>query len=650
MHTQVTPMNRLLLPLAALVVLLAGPNVASASTTIWAVGDGAAAGPTDDQVGQMIGAQAFDYFFYLGDVYETGSAADFANYYDPVYGGYKAKTRPTPGNHEWGARATGYDAYWGPAYSSPHYYSFDSGGWHIISLNSEESSAVGSAQRAWLEADIAEHPGTCTLAFWHKPRYAVASRTPSGSPLGGDSSTAGLWDPLEGSASVALTAHLHNYQRLDPIDGITSIMVGTGGKGAQHHTFTQPPPASNPDSAYLNDTDFGALKLVLDHRRADFSFVDLAGTVKDSGRVACELPPVATTNGAGDVDSDSATVAASVNPEGPETSYRFEYGPTDAYGSSTPNLGAGSGGGERAVSARLNGLVDETTYYYRVVASNRHGTTYGTPQTLRTMPLDTTLDAAPATPSNDPSPRFGFSSTEPAAAFECSIDQGSDSFAPCSGPGSSHVPAAPLADGAYVFRVRAVDQAGNRDRTPATHDFTVDTQAPAVAVLSGPTGAAADPAPRFEFTSEPGAFVQCSIDREAPNFGPCSGPPASHGPASSLPDGPYSFRVRASDAVGNTALATRTFIVDTKAPETTIGGDRRRRGAKRKVTIGFFSSEPAGRFECSVDRKRFKACTSPRPYRASAVGPGGHTLLVRAIDAAGNVDSSPAKSRFKLKR
>ncbi len=97
-------------------------------------------------------------------------------------------------------------------------------------------------------------------------------------------------------------------------------------------------------------------------------------------------------------------------------------------------------------------------------------------------------------------------------------------------------------------------------------------------------------------------------------------------------------------------MATRSFIVDTMAPETTIDADRPRRKAKRKVKISFSSSEPGGRFECSVDRKPYKACSSPQVHRTRRLGSGKHTIQVRAIDTAGNVDSSPAKSRFKLAR
>lgn len=632
--------------LAALALSLAGPGAALASTTIWAVGDGAAAGDTDDRVGQMIGAQSFDDFLYLGDVYDTGTAADFATKYESAYGDYKAKTRPTPGNHEWGNRLTGYDPYWGPAYSSPHYYSFDSGSWHVISLNSEEPSGMGSAQRNWLQADIAQHPGTCTLAFWHRPRYAATSRTTEGFQLGNTPSTSGLWDSLEQHASIVLAGHSHNYQRLMPIDEITTFVVGTGGEGDEHHTFVDPAPADSPEAAYLNDTDFGALELTLAHRQADFRFVDLAGTTRDSGTITCELPPTATAGEVGKIDSDAATVSGSVNPEGAATTYHFEYGTTTQYGASTPSASA-SVGGTQAVSADLSGLADDTAYYYRLVASNRHGTTYGLPRTLRTATLETAIGAVSAALGNDPSPMFGYSSSQPDASFECSIDTGIANFAPCSGAEGGHRPASPLVDGSYAFRVRAVDAAGNRDETPATYDFTVDTKAPAVAIDRGPTAATSDTTPSFGFSSEAGASLECSLDAEAPSFGPCSGPDSSHRAASALGDGSYSFRVRATDAANNSAVTTRSFSVDTGVPQTTITDRPPRKGEKRRAAVGFASSESGGWFECSLDKRSFVACTSPTVQRVKR---GRHIFRVRAIDAAGNVDSSPAKAKFRLSR
>ena len=63
---------------------------------------------------------------------------------------------------------------------------------------------------------------------------------------------------------------------------------------------------------------------------------------------------------------------------------------------------------------------------------------------------------------------------KPAATFQCSVDTGTPSWGPCSGPGGSHTPASDLADGTYTFRVRG-SIGSNTDPTPATRDFTVST-------------------------------------------------------------------------------------------------------------------------------------------------------------------------------
>ena len=209
----------------------------------------------------------------------------------------------------------------------------------------------------------------------------------------------------------------------------------------------------------------------------------------------------------------------------------------------------------------LTGLADGTHTFY-VRARDATGRVDPTPAS-RTFVVDTqappvTIDSAPSAPTSDPRPAFAFSSLDDAAAFTCSIDTGTEAFGPCSGPGADQA-ATDLADGAYTFRVTATDAAGNS--TTATRDFTVDTQAPQVWVDSGPTGRIDDARPTFGFSStDDSARFACSIDTGTPSFGPCAGD-ASDRPSADLADGSYTFRVRATDAAGNAATATREFEV-----------------------------------------------------------------------------------------
>ena len=119
----------------------------------------------------------------LGDIqYDSASLAELRAVYDPTWGRVKSITRPVLGNHEsWQRRRLlrllqrrGRPN--GPA--GPRgkgYYSYDVGGWHLIALNSNcvaVACTAGSAQEQWLRADLAAHPTSCTLAYWHHPRFS----------------------------------------------------------------------------------------------------------------------------------------------------------------------------------------------------------------------------------------------------------------------------------------------------------------------------------------------------------------------------------------------------------------------------------------------------------------------------------------------
>ena len=67
----------------------------------------------------------------------------------------------------------------------------------------------------------------------------------------------------------------------------------------------------------------------------------------------------------------------------------------------------------------------------------------------------------------------------------------------------------------------------------------------------------------------------------------------------------------------------------------------------RRLTFKFASDESASTFECRIDAKAFRSCASAKTVRVSL---GRHKFRVRAIDAAGNIDSTPASDRFRVVR
>ena len=213
----------------------------------------------------------------------------------------KSITYPVPGNHEYHTEggmdcdptgnALGYFNYFGAAAGDPAkgYYSFDVGAWHMIALNSncaKVSCATSSAQATWLRQDLAANPHTCTLAFWHHPRFTSGINAP------GSTLVKPLYQALyDYNADVVLVGHDHDYERfalqdpegaLDPVRGIRQFVVGTGGKS--FHNFG----AIQPGSEARNNDTFGVLRLVLSPTSYEWRFIPEAGkTYTDTGSTPC---------------------------------------------------------------------------------------------------------------------------------------------------------------------------------------------------------------------------------------------------------------------------------------------------------------------------------------------------------------------------
>lgn len=107
-----------------------------------------------------------------------------------------------------------------------------------------------------------------------------------------------------------------------------------------------------------------------------------------------EFGPVISEEFVTDVTATSATFHGQVNPMGNDTTYRFEYGPSTSYGSSTPEGNAGSGLVGQPVQANTQDLQASSPYHYRLVGSNSVGTTYGPDQTLTTQSVGSELRLA----------------------------------------------------------------------------------------------------------------------------------------------------------------------------------------------------------------------------------------------------------------
>jgi parallel beta-helix repeat protein len=149
----------------------------------------------------------------------------------------------------------------------------------------------------------------------------------------------------------------------------------------------------------------------------------------------------------------------------------------------------------------------------------------------------------------------------------------------------------------------------------------------------------------FQFaSSETPSTFECKLDTGAWEI--CTSPRNYTG----LSDGSHTFSVRAIDAANNTDLtpASRTWTVDTVAPDTTITAGPAD-GSTTNINSPSFdlnSSEPGSTLECKLDAGAWQPCTSPKNY--TGLTNGEHTFSVRATDAVGNLDPSPASRTWTI--
>lgn len=94
--------------------------------------------------------------------------------------------------------------------------------------------------------------------------------------------------------------------------------------------------------------------------------------------------PTVRTDRATNITDTSATLTATVNPNGNQTGFDFQYGLTSAYGQASPSRPVGSGTKSIPVTAKIIGLTPGTLYHYHVAALNRAGAASGADRTFTT--------------------------------------------------------------------------------------------------------------------------------------------------------------------------------------------------------------------------------------------------------------------------
>lgn len=244
--------------------------------------------PGAAQTGRLLDRIAGTVFTAGDHAYPNGTRGQFAACYDPAWGRHKARTRPTPGNHDYRVPgAASYFDYFGTRAGERGrgWYAYDLGGWRVYALNSNVAEGIGSEQEAWLRADLAAHPTRCALAYWHHARF-------SSGPHGTSTRTAAHYQALyDAGAELVVVGHDHTYERFAPQApdgradagrGLREFVVGTG--GGPLYDFRTP----QPNSEFRYNAGYGVLKLTLYPRGYAWQFLGgNGGRVLDSGTGAC---------------------------------------------------------------------------------------------------------------------------------------------------------------------------------------------------------------------------------------------------------------------------------------------------------------------------------------------------------------------------
>lgn len=385
----------------------------------------------------------------------------------------------------------------------------------------------------------------------------------------------------EGSWSRYDATHLWTTEGGDYSESLGEVLTATRGTGIGWWQFNMPV------SIVEKEVNAGEwmqtiLKLVDDKvrecgkesctaRKVDF---DSSAATTEANRpylsVVYKAPaPIVTTEAASSVTESAATLQGQVNPHGYATTYQFEYGTTTSYGTKVPTTAESVGSGKTnvAVSKAISGLKGNTTYHYRVSATNAYGTTPGLDKTFTTPKLPTVTTETPSVGETTAiligkvNPN-GFSTT---FQFEYGTTTSYGSKNPVKaesvGSGTSPVSAGGIVEGlkaatTYHYRLAATSSAGtaySTDQVLTTKNFPQTTiTSPTPTYTSGGV-----PAPvKFE-SNQSGSTFKCGFDEGEMPTKACTSPYV-------LPEHPaegwHTFAVVAVNSKGETDPTPAKYV------------------------------------------------------------------------------------------
>jgi len=312
-------------------------------------------------------------------------------------------------------------------------------------------------------------------------------------------------------------------------------------------------------------------------------------------------PPTVTTGAAVGVGPSEATLHGSINPNGKATTYQFEYGSTTAYGHTIPATPKSVGSGSQAVSVNdlVTGLEAESTYHFRLVATNAGGTAYGSDEV--------------------------FTTSAPAPVHVLVFGQ------------AAEAPSGALVSPQQPLSVSAGAEGGQIKELQLRVDGTTDSTTIREDALE-------------EGGNESCFGGVCTLSYEYPSAF-----------SAEIASGQHSFEVRAIDEVGNEASFTRQVPVDAEVPVLELAGSLIEAngtvtGSSATVTAhaedgnGTYASGLSsiafyvdGVYQSGISTDCSGGCpaegNSSYEYTQQKWGVGPHELTVVVKDAAGNEDS-----------